>query len=232
MALWRARNTAPRRCRFWMPVAAAEKAPAASWQSARSFPEAAVARTKLLFFPLPPATHAGYGSCPAGFTGAAEKRVAVENQVPAVLYWNLRCAVATSSTSNTGSGRWPKWHEREFKPHADRSGVEPEVTGFYDPATFSIEYVIADPVTRRCAVVDPILDFDPKSGSTGTVSADRLLKHIQRNGLTLDWILDTHPHADHFSAAAYLKKETSARTAIGERVTDVQKPWKKLYNLP
>jgi glyoxylase-like metal-dependent hydrolase (beta-lactamase superfamily II) len=111
-------------------------------------------------------------------------------------------------------------------------GTRPEVTGFYDPATFSIQYVVADPATRQCAVIDPILDFDPKSGSTGTVSVDRVLDYIRSNGLTLEWILDTHPHADHFSAAGYLKDRTGVRTAIGERVTEVQKLWKKLYNLP
>ena len=109
---------------------------------------------------------------------------------------------------------------------------KPEVTGFYDAATFSIQYVVEDPATRRCAVVDPILDFDPKSGGTGTGSADRLLEHIDAHGLTLEWILDTHPHADHLSAAAYLKKVTGARTAIGNRVTAVQTLWKSIYNLP
>ncbi len=108
----------------------------------------------------------------------------------------------------------------------------PNVTGFYDPATFSVQYVLTDPATRHCAVIDPILDFDPKSGGTRTQSADRLLDHIERNDLTLEWILDTHPHADHFSAADYLKRRTGARTAIGARVTEVQKLWKVIYNLP
>jgi glyoxylase-like metal-dependent hydrolase (beta-lactamase superfamily II) len=117
---------------------------------------------------------------------------------------------------------------------ASRAGVglEPDVTGFYDEATGSVQYVVADPMTRRCAVIDPVLDFDPKSGATRTTSADRLLRHIEANCLTLDWILDTHPHADHFSAAGYLKDVTGAPTAIGERVVEVQKIWKKLYNLP
>lgn len=110
--------------------------------------------------------------------------------------------------------------------------VKSEVTGFYDPATFSIQYVLADPHTRRCAVIDPVLDFDPKSGGTRTTSADRLLEHIAQNDLTLEWILDTHPHADHFSAAAYLKDKTGAQTAIGAHVTEVQKLWKGIYNLP
>jgi len=111
-------------------------------------------------------------------------------------------------------------------------GLKPDVTGFHDEATGSVQYVVADPTTRRCAVIDPVLDFDPKSGRTRTTSADRLLRHIERNGLTLDWILDTHPHADHFSAVGYLKDVTGATTAIGERVVDVQRIWKKLYNLP
>lgn len=108
----------------------------------------------------------------------------------------------------------------------------PEVTGFYDMVTSSIQYVLADPATGRCAVVDPILDFDPKSGSTATRSADRLLDHIGKHGLRLDWILDTHPHADHLSAAGYLRDATGAKTAIGGVITEVQTLWKRLYNLP
>ena len=117
---------------------------------------------------------------------------------------------------------------------ASRAGVglEPDVTGFYDEATGSVQYVVSDPITRRCAVIDPVLDFDPASAATRTTSADRLLRHIEAEGLTLEWILDTHPHADHFSAAGYLKDVTGAQTAIGERVIEVQKIWKKLYNLP
>jgi glyoxylase-like metal-dependent hydrolase (beta-lactamase superfamily II) len=109
---------------------------------------------------------------------------------------------------------------------------EPTVTGFYDEATGSVQYIVADPITRRCAIIDPVLDFDPRSGTTRTTSADRLLQHIEANGLIPQWILDTHPHADHFSAAGYLKDVTGAPTAIGELVTEVQKIWKKLYNLP
>jgi glyoxylase-like metal-dependent hydrolase (beta-lactamase superfamily II) len=112
------------------------------------------------------------------------------------------------------------------------TGLEPDVTGFHDETTGSVQYLVADPITRRCAIIDPILDYDQKSGSTRTRSADRLLSHIKEHGLTLEWILDTHPHADHFSAANYLKDMTGAPTAIGERVTDVQKLWKTLYNLP
>lgn len=108
----------------------------------------------------------------------------------------------------------------------------PLVKGFYDKRTGSIQYVVADPETRHCAIIDPVLDFDPKSGCTATRSADELLAHVEREGYRLEWILDTHPHADHFSAAAYLKERTGARTGIGEKVVEVQKLWKDLYNLP
>lgn len=108
----------------------------------------------------------------------------------------------------------------------------PDVTGFYEARTGSIQYVVADPATGRCAIIDPVLDYDEKSGSTATVEADRLLAFIEEKGYALEWILDTHPHADHFSAAHYLKERTGARTAIGERVVEVQKLWKSIYNWP
>ena len=108
----------------------------------------------------------------------------------------------------------------------------PEVAGFWDDGTGSVQYVVADPATRRCAVIDPVLDFDPHSGRVATKSADLLLDHIARHGLTLDWILDTHPHADHFSAAGYLTDVTGARTGIGDRVRDVQQLWSGIYDLP
>jgi glyoxylase-like metal-dependent hydrolase (beta-lactamase superfamily II) len=108
----------------------------------------------------------------------------------------------------------------------------PTVKGFFEERTCSVQYVVADPQTRKCAVIDPVLDFDPNSGATATRSADEILAHIEREGLTLEWILDTHPHADHFSAAAYMKEKTGVPTAIGEKVVEVQKLWKKLYNLP
>ncbi|GEL41860.1 MBL fold metallo-hydrolase [Methylorubrum extorquens] len=108
----------------------------------------------------------------------------------------------------------------------------PIVTGFHDETTGSIQYVVADPETKRCAIIDPVLDFDPKSGATATRSADALLAHIEREGYELEWILDTHPHADHFSAAGHLHDRTGVPTAIGEKVVEVQRLWKGLYNLP
>jgi glyoxylase-like metal-dependent hydrolase (beta-lactamase superfamily II) len=110
--------------------------------------------------------------------------------------------------------------------------ARPEVTGFYEPRTGSIQYVVADPATRKCAIIDPVLDYDEKSGTTATIEADRLLAFIRDRGFTVQWILDTHPHADHFSAAHYLKEKTGAPTAIGEKIVEVQKLWKDIYNLP
>ena len=107
-----------------------------------------------------------------------------------------------------------------------------DVTGFYDPRTGSIQYVVADPATGKCAIIDPVLDFDEKSGSTATRNADAILDHIAAKNLSVEWILDTHPHADHFSAARYLKAKTGAPTGIGEHVKGVQRIWKEIYNWP
>lgn len=108
----------------------------------------------------------------------------------------------------------------------------PQVDAFFEPQTGSVQYVLSDPATGRCALIDPVLDYDEKSGATSTASADALLAFVRERGLTLEWILDTHPHADHFSAAGYLKDKTGARTAIGEHVTKVQALWKEIYDLP
>ena len=110
--------------------------------------------------------------------------------------------------------------------------LTPEVTAFYDAPTGSVQYVVADMATRKCAIIDPVLDYDEKSGSTATRNADLILEHIAAQSLRVEWILDTHPHADHFSAAQYLKAKTGAPTAIGEHVKDVQKIWKDIYNWP
>ena len=108
----------------------------------------------------------------------------------------------------------------------------PDVTGFFDPRTFSIQYIAADPQTGLCAIIDPVLDYDEKSGATSTRCADMLLQHVHAQGLRVAWILDTHAHADHFSAAHYLREKTGAPTAIGARVVEMQRLWRKLYNLP
>ncbi|MBN9250977.1 MAG: MBL fold metallo-hydrolase, partial [Mesorhizobium sp.] len=109
---------------------------------------------------------------------------------------------------------------------------QPEVTAFFDPRTWSVQYVVADAAQKKCAIIDPVYDFDEKSGQTASTNADRLLEFIDAKGYTVEWILDTHPHADHFSAAPYLKRKTGAPTAIGEKIKDVQKLWKAFYNWP
>ena len=113
-----------------------------------------------------------------------------------------------------------------------KSELRPTVKGFYDRRTGSIQYVAACPVTRRCAIIDPVLDFDEKSGATATRNADTILAYVRDNDMSVEWILDTHPHADHFSAAQYLKGKVGAPTAIGERVVKVQELWKRIYNFP
>ncbi|MFD2054158.1 MBL fold metallo-hydrolase [Mesorhizobium calcicola] len=112
------------------------------------------------------------------------------------------------------------------------STTKPLVKGFFDERTFSVQYVVADLETRKCAIVDPVLDFDEKSGATATRNADAILSYVNEQGFEVEWILDTHPHADHFSAARYLKEKTGARTAIGEKVVEVQKLWKDIYDWP
>lgn len=110
--------------------------------------------------------------------------------------------------------------------------IKPAVETFYDPRTFSLQYVVSDPATKACAIIDPVLDYDEKSGSIATTNADKILAFIGERGLKVEWILDTHPHADHFSAAKYLNQKTGAPTAIGSEIVRVQKLWKDIYNLP
>ncbi|MEO3999037.1 MBL fold metallo-hydrolase [Mesorhizobium sp. CAU 1732] len=108
----------------------------------------------------------------------------------------------------------------------------PTVKAFFDKRTFSVQYVVSDPQTRKCAIIDPVLDYDEKSGATATKNADTILDYVNANDLAVEWILDTHPHADHFSAARYLKSRTGAPTAIGSRITEVQELWRDFYNWP
>lgn len=110
--------------------------------------------------------------------------------------------------------------------------AKPHVSAFFDKRTSSLQYVVADLSSKICAIIDPVLDFDEKSGATATRNADHILAYIKEEGLRVAWILDTHPHADHFSAAAYLKAKTGAPTAIGAKVVEVQNLWKGIYNWP
>jgi glyoxylase-like metal-dependent hydrolase (beta-lactamase superfamily II) len=107
----------------------------------------------------------------------------------------------------------------------------PAVTAFYEPDTGSIQYVVSDAHTKKAAIIDPVWNFDPKGASTSTHSADEILKHVSECGLSVDWVLDTHPHADHFMASAYLKQRLGARQAIGERVRVIASLWQTIYHL-
>ena len=117
-------------------------------------------------------------------------------------------------------------------PETKGSSGAPLVHAFYDNYTSSVQYVVEDAATKACAIIDPVLDYDEKSGSVSTTNADRLLAFIAERGLKLEWVLDTHPHADHFSAAHHMKQQTGVRTAIGEKVRDVQRLWRTIYNMP
>lgn len=103
--------------------------------------------------------------------------------------------------------------------------------GFFDPKTWTISYVVWDPQTRRAAIIDPVLDYDFKSGHTSTASADALLACIGEHDLTVDWILETHAHADHLSGAHYLRSKVGGRIAIGEHIRTVQATFKSMFNL-
>ncbi len=107
---------------------------------------------------------------------------------------------------------------------------QPDVQGFFDPATNTVSYVVADPATRRCALVDTVLDFDPASGRTSTASADAMIAAVRERGLEVQWILETHVHADHLSAAPYLKARVGGQLAIGRQITVVQEVFGKVFN--
>ncbi|MDX2141937.1 MAG: MBL fold metallo-hydrolase [Rhodospirillaceae bacterium] len=106
----------------------------------------------------------------------------------------------------------------------------PDVTGFFDPATATVTYLVADPATRRAAIIDPVLDYQPNSGRTSTASADAVLAAVRAPGLTVDWILETHVHADHLTAAPHMKKATGAPVGIGAEIVKVQKVFGGMFN--
>ena len=108
--------------------------------------------------------------------------------------------------------------------------TNPVVTAFFDEPTFTVSYVVADPDTNTCAVVDSVLDFDPASGRTNTESADEIIEFIQKNDLEIAWILETHVHADHLSAAPYIQEKLGGKIAIGAEIRTVQDTFGKIFN--
>ena len=109
--------------------------------------------------------------------------------------------------------------------------MKPNVKAFFDPATWTVSYVVFDRQGGRAAIVDSVLDYDPKSGRTRTTSAEKLVRFVKETNLTVDWILETHAHADHMSAAQYLRAQLGGKIAIGAAITQVQKVFKGVFNL-
>lgn len=108
--------------------------------------------------------------------------------------------------------------------------VRPDVAAFFDEATNTVSYVVSDPSSAACAVVDSVLDFDYASGRTDTRSADRIIDHVKSRGLEVEWLIETHVHADHLSAAPYIQERLGGRIGIGERITVVQDTFGKIFN--
>ena len=108
----------------------------------------------------------------------------------------------------------------------------PTVTGFYDQASGSIQYVVADPATNKAALIDVVQDFDPAEARSYHDSGQEILDFVTREGLEVEWILDTHPHADHLMASAWLRDKLGAPNAIGAKVRDIAGIWEDLYNMP
>jgi len=104
------------------------------------------------------------------------------------------------------------------------------IQSFFDPATFTVTYVVADPQTQRAAIIDSVLDYDPKSGRTSHTSADKVIAHVKQAGLHVDWLLETHAHADHLSAAPYLQNQLGGGIGIGRHICTVQGVFKKVFN--
>ena len=106
----------------------------------------------------------------------------------------------------------------------------PEVTAFFDEATNTVSYAVVDPATKKCALVDSVLDYDPASGRTDKRSAERMIAFVEEHGLAVEWLLETHVHADHLSAAPYLKQRLGGTLAIGRQITVVQDVFGKIFN--
>lgn len=110
------------------------------------------------------------------------------------------------------------------------SPMNPEVTAFFDEATFTVSFVVKDPNGSACAIVDSVLDFDYSSGRTDTKSADEIIQFVKDNNLDVQWLLETHVHADHLSAAPYLQEKVGGKIGIGDRITVVQDTFGKVFN--
>lgn len=108
--------------------------------------------------------------------------------------------------------------------------MKPEVEAFFDMATNTVSYVVKDPDSKSCAIIDSVLDFDYASGATDTRSADQIISYVRKNDLTVEWLLESHVHADHLSAAPYLQKNLGGKIGIGDQITVVQETFGKVFN--
>lgn len=108
--------------------------------------------------------------------------------------------------------------------------VAPEVEGFFDPASNTISYIVKDPASNACAIIDSVLDIDYAAGRISYDSADRLIDAIQERGLSLEWIIETHVHADHLSAAPYIQQKLGGKIGVGARIVEVQREFGKIFN--
>ncbi|MBC9071286.1 MBL fold metallo-hydrolase [Thauera sp. CAU 1555] len=104
------------------------------------------------------------------------------------------------------------------------------IQSFFDPATFTVTHVVSDPATRKAAVIDSVLDYDPKAGRSSHESADRVVAYVRESGLSVEWLLETHAHADHLSAAQYLRQQLGGRLGIGAHIREVQATFRKVFN--
>lgn len=109
--------------------------------------------------------------------------------------------------------------------------MHPHVKAFFDESTNTVSYVVSEPDGSHCAIIDSVLDYDQNSGRTRTDSADRIIAFVKEHNLSVDWLLETHAHADHLSAAPYIKNTLGGKTAIGEHIQDVQKIFGDLFNV-
>lgn len=108
--------------------------------------------------------------------------------------------------------------------------MTPNVTAFFDPATFTVSYVVREPDGSNCAIIDSVLDYDPAAGRTDTSSADAIIAFVKAENLTVTWILESHVHADHLSAAPYLQQQVGGKIGIGDQITVVQDTFGKVFN--
>ena len=116
------------------------------------------------------------------------------------------------------------------RQHQSEGVCRPEVSGFFDEATNAVSYIVKDPNSTACAIIDSVLDFDMASGAIETHFADKLIAEVKTRGLKVEWVIETHVHADHLSAAPYIAEQTGGQLGIGSRIDEVQKVFGKIFN--